>query len=311
MIVAAGRSQAHLSSSTDVLTSIYLISHLLVFAHLRPLQKTPKMLSLPTEIRLAILEYLLICPEPLHNVVLGPKNCLIPSSNHNGAAKIVTTCRQLAYEALPIIYERNSFEILIFTPLNCIDPCMVMLDEELSVESRPAVLSRVRKLRVNLRGSLCEMDEDETWADRRTMHQLCELLRANVDLTQLELEVDLNYRRPITADNPIREFEVLQPLAFLRGVKLVTVTGVDKVHACALQTLMMTPGRTENAWRMKTAFQDWCDLWTGDPDNELDGDATAALYACDIAAFKRHRRNVILQLKAEHHSSVSEVFKYD
>lgn len=81
-----------------------------------------------------------------------------------------------------------------------------------SVDSPLNVLSRVRRICVNIRGWACEMDEGDTWTDRRAVHELCELLRAYVDLTHLELEVNMDYRWALTEDQDkpynIRETEL-------------------------------------------------------------------------------------------------------
>ena len=59
-------------------------------------RKIFKLLDLPAELRILILEFLLVQPQPLQNMILDPGNHLISDCNYDSMIQVATTCRQLA-----------------------------------------------------------------------------------------------------------------------------------------------------------------------------------------------------------------------
>ena len=269
------------------------------------------LLELPEELRLVILRHIVVLSESLHDVTLDRKHYPHASRNYNSALAVLATCKKLRDEGLPLFYRENTFEILLFAGRGDGDTRTIILGHELQWFEPPDVLTRMRQLNIELRGWPRKMDEDDTWSDRRMLHYLCETLTDAVDLSQLSLTVRLNYPKPLTRDNDLREKSVLRPLAFLRRVKAARVDGVDRSYAAKLERLMVKQERIENIWKMKTAFQDWCVEWTGDTETDLDGDATEALYACNVERFKNIRARVMREQGIEDLEEFQEVFHYD
>ena len=67
----------------------------------------------------------------------------------------------------------------------------------------------------------------------------------------------------------------------------------------------------ENVWKMKTAFQDWCEEVTGDAETELDMEATEALYAGNIHRFKEVREQVVGDYASKYLARMLDVFRFD
>ena len=257
------------------------------------LSDVSSLLTLPTEVRLNVLQNLLVFSEPLHDMALDRKHGPYASRNYASAVPILATCKRLRNEGLPIFYEENCFDVILFAGCNDGDTRMILLGDEYELEQTPRKLREMRRLNVILRGWPRTMDDVETWSDRRRLHHLCATLTESMNLSHVSITVSLRYPKPMIEDNEIRKNDVLMPLAFLRKVKEARVEGVDRSHASYLESLMMRQESIENVWNMMTAFQDWCKEVTGDAETELDMDATEALYAGNIDRFKEIRKRAV------------------
>ena len=104
------------------------------------------------------------------------------------------------------------------------------------------------------------------WSDRRILYLLCETLTDALDLRQVTLAATLRYTKPLTWENPDHPHSILGALTFPRNLKSARISGIDQCRDLHLEALMAKQERIGNMWKMKTAFQDWCEYWSDGPE---------------------------------------------
>lgn len=263
------------------------------------------LLSIPPELRLAILEILLCRSEP---IAPGEKNL---------AVNVLAVCRQLRREASILLYENNTFEIVIFDD-NQHMPNVQMLnyawssfDNALEV---PRIFCLVKNWRVVLRG--CQknypIDDDDSYDDRQAIHWLCQMFSENVELESVSISIRVEYRQEYEEDNYIMD-RILQPFTFLRKLAKVDVDGVDPTYARYVEAQMMSQTPAEDIWNMKNAFWSWCEYHNpkNDPINGIGAYALEAINDCDVTRFKEERETAVSQLAGRCLRSTKRVYQYD
>jgi len=263
------------------------------------------LLSIPAEVRLEILKILLCRSEP---VAPGEKSF---------AVNILAVCRQLRREASVLLYEHNTFDIIIFDDdqlnlnVKLLNHAWSSFDYAYEV---PQIFFLAKRWRVIIRG--CQkhhpIDDDDSFDDRQAIHWLCELLSDNVQFENVTISIHVAYKQEYDEDNYIMD-QVLQPFTFLRGLAKVGVHGVDPAYARYVEAQMMSQLPAENIWKMTNAFLSWCEYRNpkDDPVNDIGADALKAINDCDVAKFKVEREKAVSQLAGRYLRSTERVYQYD
>ena len=263
------------------------------------------LLSIPAEVRSDILKTLLCKSE-----TLAP-------GDKSPAANILAVCRQLRREASVLLYEQNTFDIVISDGdqrklhVKLLNHAWSSFDYAYEV---PQIFCLALRWRIILRG--CQkhhpIDDDDSFDDRQAIHWLCELLSDNVQFENVTLSIHVEYEQEYDEDNYIMD-QVLQPFTFLRGLAKVDVHGVDSAYARYVEAQMISQMPVENIWKMKDAFWSWCEYRNpeNDPVNDVGADALEAINDCDVAKFKVEREKAVSQLAGRYLRSTERVYQYD
>jgi len=199
-------------------------------------------LNLPPEIRLKIYRFLL-CGDDL----------ITPSWSFELHPSILGTCRQVLFEARPILYEENTWHLRIFVDSFGEGRADFRGTDHFGEDRDYRFRRRISNLR-RFDIAVEIQDEGDLWTVRLAVRMVCEVL---CDLPRLNyLHIRLDGRGTIDA-RPF--YNVLENFGLLRRVRKVEFTGVPPAYAEYLERRITGSAPLDHLPKMYEALKDYAD----------------------------------------------------
>jgi hypothetical protein len=281
-----------------------------------------RLLTLPCEVRAKILDELLCHYEPLtssydiQNVFYWASEWKKPVPEFNLQTSILSTCRQLYDEGLPILRKKNTLGLNIW--VDGTKPRLVLLGVDIGGRQgypqktkRWALLSEFRNLYIMVdfrRKNTSRIAPGRSADYRRVLHEAMKLMRIYCPKLPQNLTIAVPGREYYAADNGSGEEDALTALAMYpaTGELKLDFVGVKPQTEQMLRTRLQDNLPMPDIYQMRCSLEIFIARKLGDR-NEV----VVALERLDISRFLVLRRRLIQEVEAETARTKKAVFRED